>query len=190
MAQKAGELLNEIVPSIVKTADLVAEITHASEEQATGANQITMGMNQLNEVTQMTASSAEELASTSEALNEHARGLQKMIGFFRLRGSSGPAAPKETLPETALLKAPAKAENVPIRRSPALMNAGGPEQRAACMKSAAPPSFSGFPRVTSHFDKQRLPDKITERTPWNLPKPSAHAVQSAGLQAITSQTGS
>jgi methyl-accepting chemotaxis protein len=107
VAQKAGELLTEIVPSIVKTADLVAEITNASEEQATGANQITMGMNQLNEVTQMTASSAEELASTSEALNEHARGLQKMIGFFRLRESSG--AIKETLPETARLKAPVKA---------------------------------------------------------------------------------
>jgi methyl-accepting chemotaxis protein len=41
-------------------------------------------MNQLNEVTQSTASSAEELASTSQMLNQHAQELKSLIGFFRL----------------------------------------------------------------------------------------------------------
>jgi methyl-accepting chemotaxis protein len=84
VAKRAGELLKEIVPGIVKTADLVGEITTASEEQSRGANQITLGMNQLNEVTQSTASSAEELASTSQMLNQHAQELKNLIGFFRL----------------------------------------------------------------------------------------------------------
>lgn len=85
IAEKAGKLLDEIVPNIKKTAELVQEITKASEEQEIGANQINIGMQQLSEVTQHTATSSEELSATAENLFSHAQHLQEMISFFKLK---------------------------------------------------------------------------------------------------------
>ncbi len=84
IATRAGELLKVIVPSIKETAQLVQDITVASEEQDTGVNQINTGMDQLNQVTQQTASASEELASTSESLSSQAQLLQEQIEFFKI----------------------------------------------------------------------------------------------------------
>jgi methyl-accepting chemotaxis protein len=84
IAATAGELLDIIVPSIKETANLVNDITLASEEQDNGVNQINIGMDQLNQVTQQTAAASEELASTSENLSTQAQLLQEQIEFFRV----------------------------------------------------------------------------------------------------------
>jgi len=87
MAERAGHLLGEMLPSINKTSDLVQEITAASEEQAAGVAQINSAMNQLNQVTQQNASSSEELASTAEEMSTQAEQLQQAMSFFRLDAS-------------------------------------------------------------------------------------------------------
>ncbi|HEX5336933.1 MAG TPA: methyl-accepting chemotaxis protein [Gallionella sp.] len=87
-SEQAGKLLDEIVPAINKTSDLVQEITAASEEQSTGAAQINTAMNQLNQFTQQNASATEELAATAEEMNGQAEKLQKLMGFFTVSGSS------------------------------------------------------------------------------------------------------
>lgn len=84
MAERAGRLLGEMLPSINKTSDLVQEITAASEEQAAGVSQINSAMNQLNQVTQQNASSSEELASTAEEMSTQAEQLQQAMSFFTL----------------------------------------------------------------------------------------------------------
>jgi methyl-accepting chemotaxis protein len=84
IAERAGEYLEEIVPNIKDTSELVQNISTASEQQSTGAGQINESMDQLNEVTQGTASAAEELASTSEMLKSHAVELQNITGFFKI----------------------------------------------------------------------------------------------------------
>ncbi len=86
MAETAGKLLDTIVPSIKKTADLVQEITAASEEQSTGVAQINTAMNQLNQITQQNASASEELAATSEEMSSQAMQLQEMMEFFTING--------------------------------------------------------------------------------------------------------
>jgi len=88
VAEKAGALLEEMVPSINKTADLVQEISAASEEQASGAGQITSAMSQLDKVTQQTASASEELAATAEEMRGQAEHLQSLIAFFKIDGVS------------------------------------------------------------------------------------------------------
>jgi methyl-accepting chemotaxis protein len=87
-ADKAGKLLNSIVPDIQKTAKLVQEITAASIEQNSGANQINNAINQLNKVTQQNAASAEEMATSSEELSSQADSLKELIGFFKVNDSS------------------------------------------------------------------------------------------------------
>jgi len=84
VADKAGKLLDSIVPDIQKTAKLVQEITAASIEQNSGANQINNAINQLNKVTQQNAASAEEMATSSEELSSQADSLKDLIGFFKV----------------------------------------------------------------------------------------------------------
>jgi len=83
VSETAGNLLDEIVPSIQKTADLVQEITASSEEQATGINEINGAMTQLDTVTQNNAALSEELASTAEEMNSQALEMEEMIDFFK-----------------------------------------------------------------------------------------------------------
>ncbi|KAF0215071.1 MAG: methyl-accepting chemotaxis [Geobacteraceae bacterium] len=68
VAEKAGELLTKMVPDIQKTAELVQEISVASREQDTGAEQINKAIQQLDQVIQQNAGASEEMASTAEEL--------------------------------------------------------------------------------------------------------------------------
>ncbi|WP_041194679.1 methyl-accepting chemotaxis protein, partial [Candidatus Symbiobacter mobilis] len=83
LAETAGKLLDEIVPNIRKTSDLVQEITAASTEQSSGVSQINQAVNQLNTITQQNASCAEELAATAEEMSSQAELLQQTMTFFK-----------------------------------------------------------------------------------------------------------
>ena len=94
IAEKAGSLLDEIVPGINNTAELVQEISAASDEQATGASQIGEAMGQLDKVTQQNASSSEELTATAESMRNQSQNLLTQVGFFTLNdGDASSAAP-------------------------------------------------------------------------------------------------
>ena len=84
LAEQAGRLLDEIVPGINRTSDLVQEITAASQEQSSGAGQINTAMEQLNQITQQNASSSEELAATAEEMSGQAEQLQQLMAFFKV----------------------------------------------------------------------------------------------------------
>jgi methyl-accepting chemotaxis protein len=85
VAERAGSLISEIIPSIMKISDLIREISAASEEQKQGVDQINSAMGQLDRVTQQNASASEELSSMSEELTTQAQELQKLVDFFKVR---------------------------------------------------------------------------------------------------------
>jgi methyl-accepting chemotaxis protein len=87
LAERAGTLLDRMVPNIRKTSDLVQEITAASEEQSAGVGQINAAVGQMSQTTQQNASSSEELAATSEEMSSQAEQLQQAMAFFRLEGT-------------------------------------------------------------------------------------------------------
>lgn len=84
VADKAGHMLNQIVPDIQRTADLVQEITASSREQDTGAEQINNAIQQLNEIIQQNSAASEEMAATSEELLSQAEALQNTISYFKI----------------------------------------------------------------------------------------------------------
>ena len=90
VSEKAGEMLDKLVPDIQKTAELVQEITAASKEQDTGSEQINKALQQLEKVIQQNASAAEEMASTTEELTGQSDQLMSALGFFRT-GDTGQA---------------------------------------------------------------------------------------------------
>jgi len=85
-AELAGNLLQDMLPSIRKTADLVQEIAAASSEQTTGVTQINTAIGQVSQTMQHTAAASEELSSTAEEMSAQAIGLQEAMTFFKLTG--------------------------------------------------------------------------------------------------------
>ena len=83
VAERAGAMLTKLVPDIQKTAELVQEISAASQEQTSGADQINSSIQQLNQVIQLNAGAAEEMAATSEDLLSQSEQLHETMLFFK-----------------------------------------------------------------------------------------------------------
>jgi len=99
------------VPDIRRTAELVQEISAASKEQDTGAEQINKALQQLEQVIQQNASAAEEMASTTEELTGQSDQLVSALSFFNTGDEEGMHARKAVgvKPGHPALAAPAKA---------------------------------------------------------------------------------
>jgi methyl-accepting chemotaxis protein len=79
VADRAGEMLRELVPGIEKTLALVQEVAAASREQASGVTQISQAMTQVDQVTQRNSQASEELASTAEEMKSQAESLNALV---------------------------------------------------------------------------------------------------------------
>ena len=90
VANRSKQLLDTLVPSIQKTADLVQEIAAASQQQAAGVVQIHKSMEMVDQVTGRNAGTAEELASTAEEMSAQAESLRLLMGFFMIAGGHAP----------------------------------------------------------------------------------------------------
>ncbi len=77
-------MLGKLVPDIQKTAELVQEISAASKEQLSGADQINNAIQQLNKVIQQNVGVSEEMSSTGEVLSSQAGQLLDMVSVFKV----------------------------------------------------------------------------------------------------------
>ncbi len=111
LADKAGKLLDAMVPNIKKTSDLVQEITAASEEQTTGVGQINSAVVQLSQTTQQNASSSEELAATAEEMSGQAEQLQQAMAFFTVSATGTGRAMNAGVRKPVSVKGAAKNPN-------------------------------------------------------------------------------
>ena len=89
VSEKSGEMLDKLVPDIQRTAELVQEISAASKEQDTGAEQINKALQQLEQVIQQNASASEEMASTTEELTGQSDQLVSALAFFHTGDEDG-----------------------------------------------------------------------------------------------------
>jgi methyl-accepting chemotaxis protein len=120
VSEKSGEMLDKLVPDIQRTAELVQEISAASKEQDTGAEQINKALQQLEQVIQQNASAAEEMASTTEELTGQSEQLVSALGFFHTGDEDDtPARRGGNLPRAArpVYAAPQKPARPGIRAS-------------------------------------------------------------------------
>lgn len=97
VSQQAGNKARLLVPDIEKTTQLIKEISAASMEQKTGAEQINLAMQQLNMITQGNASSSDMLTQSSNHLARLADNLTQAVGIFKVDDSdiNTASAPKE-----------------------------------------------------------------------------------------------
>ncbi|MEL4181083.1 methyl-accepting chemotaxis protein [Roseateles sp. PN1] len=88
LVEQAGSTMDEIVVSVRRVADLMSEVTQASEEQTSGIAQINQAMGQMDQVTQGNAALVEEAASAAESLAAQAHALVRLVSVFRLDPSA------------------------------------------------------------------------------------------------------
>jgi methyl-accepting chemotaxis protein len=98
-AHHVNKKLSEIVASVSKVTDIVAEIAAAAKEQSSGIEQVNQAMTQMNAVTQQNAASAEESSSAAAELSGQSEELAAMVGTFQIEGVV--ARKQATSPRTA-----------------------------------------------------------------------------------------
>ena len=79
VAERAGGLLETLVPAIHNTATLVQEIRAASSEQNIGVKRIYTSMQLLEQIIQQNAASSENFTRAAEELAEQAEQLRTTI---------------------------------------------------------------------------------------------------------------
>jgi methyl-accepting chemotaxis protein len=84
LVDKAGKTMGEIVGSIQRVSDIVAEITSASSEQSAGVSQVGEAVSQMDQATQQNAALVEESAAAAESLKGQAQDMVKAMAMFQL----------------------------------------------------------------------------------------------------------
>ncbi|NOS74552.1 MAG: chemotaxis protein, partial [Methyloglobulus sp.] len=81
---EAGKTMEEIVTSVKRVTDIMADIAAASAEQSSGIDQVNMAVTQMDEVTQQNAALVEQAAAAAESLEEQAETLAQTVAQFRM----------------------------------------------------------------------------------------------------------
>ncbi|WP_368566232.1 methyl-accepting chemotaxis protein [Pseudoxanthomonas sp. UTMC 1351] len=116
LVNKAGQTMGEIVASVQRVTDIMAEISAASQEQSAGIEQVNQTITQMDETTQQNAALVEEASAAARSMEEQAAELAQTVAVFQLTHASAPAtAPaKATVAshKPVAAKAPAKLKPV------------------------------------------------------------------------------
>ncbi|OYO30384.1 methyl-accepting chemotaxis protein [Janthinobacterium sp. PC23-8] len=140
-ANEAGSTMSEVVSSVKRVTDVIAEIVSASHEQSTGIEQINEAVSAMDNVTQQNASLVEEAAAAAESLRDQADNLVRTVSVFQIpsagaRPTVKPAA-RPTLSNASkaggLVKTPARASSA----KPAPASNVLPLSQAKARKAAA-----------------------------------------------------
>jgi methyl-accepting chemotaxis protein-1 (serine sensor receptor) len=84
LVERAGATMGEVVSSVARVTDIMAEIMSASEEQSAGIQQINGAIVQMDQVTQQNAALVEEAAAAADSLQDQAHALAQLVGSFRI----------------------------------------------------------------------------------------------------------
>jgi methyl-accepting chemotaxis protein len=142
LVDAAGQTMEEIVGSVRKVSDLIAEIAAASQEQSSGIEQVNTAVTQMDQVVQQNASLVEESTAATEAMKEQAASLLQLVSRFKLGAGQSQyvplraAAPKPPAPRQPP-PAPIKVRSEPARltsgftplEAPAMVSSGNGEWR-------------------------------------------------------------
>lgn len=100
IANRTAQALTEIMDSVSEVSMLMGEIATAGNEQALGISQVSIGLNQIDQVTQLNTANSEECAAAAEELSTLARHLRQMLQKFRTckDPTGGPGSPRAAIP--------------------------------------------------------------------------------------------
>jgi methyl-accepting chemotaxis protein len=152
----AGQTMGEIVESVRRVADIMGEISAASDEQTSGIEQINQAVTQMDQVTQQNAALVEESAAAASSLQEQARQLTQTMRVFKLAAGTSSAHGTATMP----LHTPSTAAPRPASKLAAA------SARPVTQASAAPAAASAAaPRPALAAAAPRKPAPVAATAP-------------------------
>jgi methyl-accepting chemotaxis protein len=92
LVEQAGHTMDEVVASVQRVTDIMAEISSAGDEQSAGIEQINQAVSEMDTVTQQNAALVEEAAAAAEAMQNQAANLERVVSVFRVDGGAASAA--------------------------------------------------------------------------------------------------
>jgi methyl-accepting chemotaxis protein len=101
LVTQSGQTLEQIVASVKKVSDIVAEIAAASREQSSGIEQVNRAVMQMDELTQQNAALVEEATASSQAMADQARELNEMMARYQVSGELGTSRSSASRPAAA-----------------------------------------------------------------------------------------
>ena len=122
LVNQAGATMGEIVASVQRVTDIMAEISAASQEQSAGIEQVNQTITQMDETTQQNAALVEEASAAARSMEEQAQALSESVSVFKLHAHAAPTAaakPAKAAPASTPAKAVVRVAT-PARLEPAL----------------------------------------------------------------------
>lgn len=89
LVENAGNTMGEVVSSVKRVSDIIAEIAAASVEQSTGIDQVNSAITQMDEVTQQNAALVEQAAAAAESLMDQVEELNAAVSVFQVDDLTG-----------------------------------------------------------------------------------------------------
>ena len=125
LVQQAGSTMGEVVDSVRRVTDIMAEITAASAEQSLGIDQVNQAIAQMDQVTQQNAALVEEAAAAAESMQDQAARLAQVAAGFQLDHVATAAPVRAARPASTQLTKPAgrsstaRQPGIAVRSAPA-----------------------------------------------------------------------
>lgn len=133
LVTQSGQTLDQIVTSVKKVSDIIAEIAAASREQSAGIEQVNQAVMQMDEMTQQNAALVEQATAASQSMAEQARALTDLMQKYNSGGSSE----SDAFAVPAVTATRPSGERRPAVRPTAVRTTPPPRQRSALAKQAA-----------------------------------------------------
>jgi len=93
LVRNAGETMREIVTSVTRVSDVIAEISAGAKEQSSGIGQINTAVAEMDTMTQQNASMVQQTSLAAEDMRHQAENLSRLINHFVLGDDTASAAP-------------------------------------------------------------------------------------------------
>ena len=95
LVDEAGSTMEEIVTSVKRVTDIMAEISSASAEQSAGIEQVNGAIGRMDEATRQNATLVEQAAAAAASLHDEAATLAGVVSVFKMEGARAvrPALP-------------------------------------------------------------------------------------------------
>jgi methyl-accepting chemotaxis protein len=130
LVNQAGKTMGEIVTSVKRVTDIIADISAASQEQTSGIEQVNQAITQMDESTQQNAALVEEAAAAARSMEQQSEQLVQTVAVFRLE-----AERVAFVPAVAPVAAPNRSR---VGDIPAPARKAAPRKSAATTTRAAP----------------------------------------------------
>ncbi|MFT5235759.1 MAG: methyl-accepting chemotaxis protein, partial [Shewanella sp.] len=88
LVNQSGETLQDIVQAVTKVADMISQISIASDQQSAGIQEVNKAISQMDEMTQQNAALVEQVSAAGDAMAEQARNMKNQLSFFQAKEQS------------------------------------------------------------------------------------------------------